>query len=146
MGYNNIFSTANNPPLIQGPDTFLATVGELSEYTFNVTDDDNFTLSVAMAGVSTELIDTMVNGVFIFRITLPAADSGFTLDITATDDEGASSLFSPQVQICACLNGGNCTIDGILNPTADPLLLRCICPLGTLQQLNNVAESEPCLL
>ena len=35
-----------------------------------------------------------------------------------------------QVEICGCENGGSCTTEGT-TPSANPLIMNCICPEGT---------------
>ena len=51
----------------------------------------------------------------------------------ATDDIGASSQYSPQIEFCQCQNGANCTLDGVLNQLENPVDLNCICSGGEYQ-------------
>ena len=38
--------------------------------------------------------------------------------------------FTSQVHICGCQNGGNCTAEGVMNTSSNPLLLLCDCNEG----------------
>jgi hypothetical protein len=48
----------------------------------------------------------------------------------AVDDMSASTLYEPQIEFCQCLNGAECTLDGVLNQIANPVDLACICSTG----------------
>ena len=52
-----------------------------------------------------------------------------TLTFVARDLKGAATIFSPSVELCACINNGNCTRDGLLvdGPT---IVLNCHCSEG----------------
>jgi hypothetical protein len=53
------------------------------------------------------------------------------LAFVANDSQGASSIFTPNVEVCACVNGGNCTKDGLLSSDAT-IVLNCVCPEGNV--------------
>lgn len=57
-------------------------------------------------------------------------DFNQTIQIIAKDELNATSLLAPQVHICGCSEGGNCTSDGLLNTLANPLILDCECSQG----------------
>ena len=68
-------------------------------------------------------------------------DFNRTIRITARDSLNASSLLVPQIQICACNSeGGNCTLDGLIDIIANPLILNCQCGLGKLYSLVRRSE------
>ncbi len=48
-----------------------------------------------------------------------------------------------QIQICGCENGGNCTIDGISETSANPLILICNCPEGKIIMILSISM-RPC--
>ena len=50
----------------------------------------------------------------------------------ATDDMNASSQYIPRIEFCQCMNDGECTLQGILDQTANPIMLSCICDNGQL--------------
>ena len=58
-----------------------------------------------------------------------------TVSFIAMDMLNASSLLDPQVLVCACQNGGNCTLEGIIGRDVDPLIMNCICTEGILVDL-----------
>ena len=57
-------------------------------------------------------------------------DFNQTIQIIARDELNATSLIVPQIQICACGEGGNCTSEGVLNASVNPLILDCECSEG----------------
>ena len=63
-------------------------------------------------------------------------DATFTYDITieASDTMGAISTLSPRVEICACQNGGNCTLNGLLGIDTNVVDMLCQCDQGIEQQ------------
>ena len=48
----------------------------------------------------------------------------------ATDTMNASSQYVPRIEFCQCLNNGECTLEGLLDQTANPVMLDCICDNG----------------
>lgn len=52
------------------------------------------------------------------------------LVFSATDSLGATGTFTLRLEVCACRNGGNCTLEGVVNPSADVVIMNCICPPG----------------
>ena len=50
----------------------------------------------------------------------------------ATDTMNASSQYVPRIEFCECMNSGVCTLDGLLDQTANPVMLDCICDNGKL--------------
>ena len=53
-----------------------------------------------------------------------------TMQIIAKDELNATALLAPQIHICACGEGGNCTSEGLLNVSSNPLILNCDCSPG----------------
>ena len=76
------------------------------------------------------LEETDDEGVFDFRWTLEEITAE-PLVFVANDSRGASSLFVPTVEVCACVNGGNCTLDGLLTSDAT-VVMNCVCSDGRL--------------
>ena len=52
-----------------------------------------------------------------------------TLEFTATDTREARSVFMPRVEICACKNGGTCTLTGVISDM-NTVIMNCLCPEG----------------
>lgn len=88
---------------------------------------DPFTVSI-VGGLppNSELVG-VGNGMYEFRITLTSVANSFALEILAEDDQNAGYVFSTQVQICACMNGGTCTTVSLVDLSLSPLLLACDC-------------------
>ena len=124
------------PPQLEGSMIFVVTVGQPSSYTFSVTDDSGESIMPIVQG-GLPLGATLTqegNNTYTLTWTLMLPDPfnfNRTIRITATDSQNASSLLVPQLQICACNSqGGNCTLDGLINIIADPLILNCECNSG----------------
>ena len=69
------------------------------------------------------------NGTYTFHWTLRDTRDLF-LSIIASDSAGASSMLVPQLEVCGCMNGGQCTLDGVLDAVAPVVILNCMCPEG----------------
>ena len=123
-------STENFPPNMSGSDTFRVTVGQEAVYQFTVNDDagDNFTVEVVGGLPPSSSLTDDGEGSYTFRWTLqePTTDE---LSFAAVDSEGAASLLTPTVEVCACKNGGNCTILG-QRPSGSTFTMSCNCPKG----------------
>ena len=104
-----------------------------STYSFTVTGSMNVT--VVINGQDTLPPNTTVteNGdAFILIWTPTDINEVFNLTIIATAEQNARSTFIPRVQLCGCLNDGNCTEGGVLNLEAPFVILNCECPAGSL--------------
>ena len=112
---------------------FTITIGQPSIYQFVATDTNNFTITV-MGGIGelTQDGDTYSLTVHVNDTSLNTSMSFLAMDVL-----NASSLLDPQVLICACQNGGNCTLDGIIGRDADPLIMDCICNEGIFKLISN---------
>ena len=111
----------------------MATVGVASTYSFIVTGSVN--VSVVINGQSTLPSNTnFTDDGDTFTLTWSPADISeeFNLTIIATAEQTAISTFVPRVQLCGCLNDGNCTEDGVLNLETPFVVLNCECPPGSL--------------
>ena len=111
----------------------MATVRVASTYSFIVTGSEN--VSVVINGQSTLPPNTnFTDDGDTFTLTWSPADISeeFNLTIIATAEQSAISTFVPRVQLCGCLNDGNCTEDGVLNLETPFVVLNCECPAGSL--------------
>ncbi|XP_064385443.1 uncharacterized protein LOC135334236 isoform X4 [Halichondria panicea] len=121
----------NTPPLIAGPSVLVITLGQEAELVFSVTDDNN-NLSVSLIGglpINSTLTVSPMNGFseVTFRWTITEIVD-VSLLFEARDERNAVSVLSVQVQICACDNGGDCTVDGLRSTVGSTLVLNCDCP------------------
>ena len=102
----------------------------MSVYKFWVLDDgDDF--SVGIVGdlpVPYELIEKS-NGVFELQLTLQRL-ADISLSLFAKDSLNASSVLSPRLEVCACANGGECSLKGLLSTDETTVIMNCICPPG----------------
>ena len=119
---------ANQPPRLNGSAVFMVTIGQPSTYQFVANDSNAFDLRVL--GDLSGTLERGMDGMHSFTLNLSTTTNS-TVSFTATDSLNASSLLNPQVYVCACENG-NCTLEGVLNRDADPLIMNCICPVGKL--------------
>ena len=131
------FITVSFPPNITAPETFMATVGEESVYTFTVnSDSENINVIILHEGE-----ETLPSGVQLnnpdgdsWTITWTPADNTSVLNMTIVamdlNFENISSIFNPVVQLCACENGGNCSTDILLDIDYSFIVLNCECPGG----------------
>ena len=121
--------TENFPPNISADTVFRVSTGAESLYYLTVLDPgDNITLNVQGGLLQSSVLELVGDDQFIFRWNLlePTTEP---LVFIATDSSGASSSFIPTVEVCACVNGGNCTLDGILTGNST-LIMNCQCPQG----------------
>ncbi len=127
--------SVNTPPLIAGPSVLVVTLGQEAELVFSVTDDNN-NLSVSLIGglpINSTLSVSPMNGfsevTFLWTIT-EIVDVSLLFE--ARDERNAVSVLIVQVQICACENGGDCTVDGLRSTVGSTLVLNCDCPDGMI--------------
>ena len=123
---------ANNPPNITADEVFIVHVGVESLFTIVVEDPgDEFTLTVVGGLPPSSELEESERGNYIFHWNLQEVTM-FPLRFIANDSRGASSVFVPNVEICACVNGGNCTREGLLSNNAT-VVLNCMCPEGMIK-------------
>ena len=121
--------TANFPPNISADMVFSVTLGQESAYTILVEDQgDEITLAVLGGLPPNSALDHIGEKEYILRWNLQEVTTD-SLTFFANDSNGASSTFTPIVEICACANGGICTRDGLLSTNATTIL-NCICHEG----------------
>ena len=123
--------SANNPPNITGPATFMVSLNQESTFTISVVDTNLDSFSIIGGDVAGgELVqDATDMSLYTFTWTPPAIiDSPIVF--LATDDMGASSQYEPRIEFCQCLNGAECTEEGVTNQLANPVDLTCICSAG----------------
>lgn len=110
---------------------FDVIVGEENIYTFTVTDDNNFTVTLDGGAPQGGLLFDDGEGRYTFRWT-PETTPDRALSFLAVDDLLASTLHSPVLLVCACFNGGMCTLEGVLSTNELLQNLICTCSEGNL--------------
>ena len=123
------------PPNITGPAVFLINTSVASVYYFTVNTINQFTISVI--GNLPGNLAKIGGGLYSFSTNYSNITNA-TVTFLINDTLGSASMLAPQLQICACINGGTCTMDGILNVNQNPLLLNCQCSQGTHFTANAV--------
>lgn len=119
----------NFPPNISAASPFRVNIGQESVLVINVVDPgDNFTLNIEGGLPENSVLEAVSPGVFFFRWTLRQATNN-PLIFIANDTRGATTSFVPTVEVCGCVNGGNCSLDGIITNNAT-ITLNCLCDDG----------------
>lgn len=88
---------------------------------------DEVTLSV-LGGLPQGSTLEEIEGEYVFRWTLQEVTTK-SLIFIANDSAGASSMFAPIVHICACVNGGICTLSGPVSGSTT-IIMNCNCNEG----------------
>lgn len=124
--------TGNYPPNITNADNvFNVTLGEINTYTFEVEDSDNFTVRIEGGTPRGGILQSNGDRGYTFN-WMPEAAPSVALTFIAEDDQGAITIHSPLLQVCACFNGGRCTTEGVLTSSQLIQNLTCICTEGML--------------
>ena len=128
-----LYCTDNFPPNMTGSDTFRVTVGQEAVYQFTVIDDsgDNFTVEVVGGIPPNATLSDDGEGSYTFTWTL-LEPTTTELVFTAVDSEGAGSALTPLVEVCACTNGGDCTLSGEPFNVSSTVIMNCDCTRGTV--------------
>ena len=124
-----IFCTDNFPPTITAAVTFRINLRVEAVLTLLVTDPgDNFTLRLDGGLPENSTLEKVLEQEYIFRWILQQVTDRY-LEFNATDTRGTTSTYMPRVEICACRNGGICTLTGVVSdePT---VVMNCQCSEG----------------
>ena len=98
-------------------------------FTLTVVDPgDRFNLSVQGGLPLHSVLEKVEEDNYIFSWNLMELTNE-PLVFIANDLRGASSIFSPVVEVCACVNGGVCTQGGLITSNAT-ITLKCMCTEG----------------
>lgn len=119
----------NFPPNISASAIFRVNLNKKSIYNLTVVDSgDNFTLTVSGGLPENSVLEDIGDGNFVFTWNLMEPTSR-PLVFVATDFRGASSSFVTRVEVCACVNGGICTLEEVLSANTT-VIMNCICDEG----------------
>lgn len=122
--------TGNFPPVIVGPSTFRVNIGEEVFYNFMVEDGEVQVLGGLPPNSALEQYGGSIS-MYSFRWTMQEPVD-MSLIFIANNSMNAISLLIPHVEVCACSNGGTCTLDGILGIQNNRVVLACECPEGNI--------------
>lgn len=106
-------------------------------------DGDNFNLTLMNELPGDTVLEQVENTEeYLLKWTLLEI-TNVTLTFVARDSKGAATIFSPSVELCACVNNGNCTRDGLLvdSPT---IVMNCHCSEG-LSYITHTNEMTLCV-
>ena len=110
----------------------MATVGIDSIYSFTVTGSINVTVVInGQEALPPNTMFTRSGDTFTLTWNPVDINEEFNVTIIAVAQQTARALFVPRVQLCGCLNGGNCTEVGVPNLQLPFNILNCECPAGT---------------
>lgn len=122
--------TGNDSPNVTSDDeVFRVNVGEENIYTFTVVDDNDFNVTIEGEAPQGSVFLDNGDGTYTF-IWTPTSIPTEELSFLAMDELGAGTIHSPLVQVCACFNGGECTLQGVPSTTRRIQNLNCLCTEG----------------
>ena len=102
----------------------------MNTYSFTVQDPgDNITVGVVGGLPSNALLVDNGEGHYSLH-WIPSEAPNKTLTLLAADSLGASSTLTPSVHVCACMNEGNCTLEGLPSSDASTVIMNCDCTRG----------------
>ena len=111
-------------------------------FNFTVQDTDDSIIVNVLGEISPTGFTIVSNGGSQYSVLYhPAAVSNETMTLIATDPHNASATFSPSLHFCACSNGGNCTLEGLVLSDAPTLIMNCACSEGKLYMANNILSN-----
>ena len=110
-------------------------------YTFTVTDTDDFNVTVELGMLDEGILlnSGNINGTYSFSWRPEMTPNITELSFVAMDSSGAATIHSPIVQFCACFNGGQCTIEGVLSMGSLVQTLTCMCDEGKMLYEKNAS-------
>ena len=121
----------NFPPNISGDAFFRVIIGQESSYVLTVEDpEDDFILTIQGRAPDNSTLQRVEENEFIFRWNLHQLTSQ-PLIFIANDTRGAVSTFEPTVEVCACVNEGICTRDGLITGNST-IIMNCQCSEGVI--------------
>ena len=109
----------------------MVTMNEQSSFDIYVEDTNLDSFSVISGDVVGGSLTRNPSDVSLYTFSwTPVEFPSIPIVFLATDDMNASSQYIPRIEFCQCLNDGNCTLEGLLDQTANPVNLGCICDNG----------------
>ena len=123
--YHTHFNSIENfPPNITGPEVFEVTLQQTFTFDIQVEDTDLAFFSIVSGDVEGGNLEEDANNPSLYTFTwTPVNIPEIPIIFSASDELNASAQYIPIVQFCQCLNG-ECTLEGVLDPTANPVTLK----------------------
>lgn len=123
----------NLPPRITGPSTLEVTLGQTAELVLTVTDDRSVSTVTIVGGLPINATLTSIQMDGFLEVTYRWSINEIvdvSLMFEARDERDAVSVLNVQVLFCACENGGECTLNGLLSTSGSTVVMNCDCPQG----------------
>ena len=128
---NYTHHTENTPPLISADARLRVNLEEEFTYSLTVVDPgDNFTLTVLGELANQAQFEKIDDEQYSLKLNLKTLTND-ALVLVANDSKGASTTFIPILEICACVNGGQCTTEGVLTSNTT-IIMKCLCDEGNV--------------
>lgn len=108
---------------------------------FTASDEDIDNVQITVEGPPVDAFSLIPNGnSYTLTITVDEVID-YSIMIVAVDSMNAVSTLSPRVEVCNCQNGGNCTLDGILDTDDNVIVMLCQCTPGKVTLSLTLNES-----
>uniref|UniRef100_A0A3Q3D7E5 Si:ch73-105b23.6 n=1 Tax=Hippocampus comes TaxID=109280 RepID=A0A3Q3D7E5_HIPCM len=144
--YKNLAQTYNTPPIVTAPTLIQAQVNSTVNIQIIAQDPNGDPIIYSMLFPRPPRTSIGSDGHFTW---MPLSTKPVKLTIKVTD-KLSSSLFTPILRICNCLNGGTCLSDSIIENHLKGKfqVLGCLCPKGFSGKFcGNIADpckGKPC--
>ncbi|XP_035671814.1 mucin-like protein [Branchiostoma floridae] len=123
-------SLVNSPPIIEGPVSLNVSVGDVVSFSFTATDLKGDPVTVAAETLPPGA--TFEYGGNTATVTWNVVDDdGPAMNFSATNSRDQTTLYTPQVNLCKCQNGGDCDFGTLADgedPDGDLRVVACQCP------------------
>ena len=114
-----------------GPAVIVATLNESTSFIISVQDSNLVSFRIiSQEATGANLVRDGADSSFYTFSWTPSAIVESPIVFLAVDALGASTRYQPRIEFCQCLNEATCTAAGLLDQTANPLDLNCICAPG----------------
>lgn len=111
---------------------FNVTVGMENNYNILVEDVmDNVTVTIQGGLPEGSRLERNGPGAYVFSWT-PSIPPNTSLTFVARDTVGAEAILLPALLVCHCFNGGECSLNDIINPRQFLYNLDCACTEGII--------------
>uniref|UniRef100_A0A3B3QEK1 Si:ch73-105b23.6 n=1 Tax=Paramormyrops kingsleyae TaxID=1676925 RepID=A0A3B3QEK1_9TELE len=126
--YHNLALIFNMPPIVTNPTVIQVQVNFTFRVQFTAQDPNNDSVSFSLLFPRPPLASIGSNGILMW---MPLNAQPVTLTIMVTDQQ-FSSLLTPVIQLCSCLNGGTCQYGSIAENHLQGKfqVVGCLCPKG----------------
>ena len=112
----------------------MVTLNQEASFDISVVDTDLVSFTIISGDVDDGVLSRDSGDPLLHTFTwTPRAIIQNPIVFLATDELDASSQYEPRIEFCQCLNGAECTLQGVLNQLENPVDLNCFCAPGELK-------------